>query len=99
MMSGTISGGLLASKMASDILIPSYLVSCELWVLWHPLVAKLTNIEWCSKVLGIGNYVRNNICFGCKPLKWPQAASYLVFWYRGVTFSTLAPPSEKNKQH
>ena len=66
---------------------------------WHnnPLVAKLTNIEWCSKVLGIGNYVRNNICFGCKPLKWPQSASCLVFWYRCVTLGTLAPPSDETK--
>ena len=42
---------------------------------------------------------RNNICFGCQLLKWPQAASYLVFWYRGVTFGTLAPPSGQSKKH
>ena len=41
----------------------------------------------------------NNICFGCQLLKWPQAASYLVFWYRGVTFGTLAPPSGQSKKH
>ena len=40
---------------------------------------------------------RNSIYFGCQLLKWPQAASYLVFWYRGVTFGTLAPPSDKTK--